>query len=248
MVVLAVIAPSLHPVQPLNPNSRRAPNGRALCTWCCAFGAPQVQFLSQLLGLNTSATCNVIVARAPGVLTLSVEKNIEPTVAYLTSALPDVDIQRVLRKAPSLMGYSREKLGTKIGYLKELFPGANVEKLVSAAPTVLTLDMKKNLKRKLRTFQQAMAPQQQGGEAEREAQRVRKVAAASLMRRQRGRPSSSSKAAAILDQALFVNKVDRALEGGLSPLLGRHKTVGVVTQMPALLLVSTKCVPCVGCP
>jgi len=203
----------------------------------------KVSAVADLLNVSTSSAARLLLTRAPGVLTLSVEHNILPTAKAIQELLPAVDIQKLLQRAPSLLGYSPATLRLKLDALKAALPGADVSKLVASSPALLTFNIKANVLPKLRSLQQLLAEIPASTTDDKKAMAVRRSAAATLLASRGGRSLANtgrgkrqpSMHTSIIQSAISVRAAERQLEGGLAPLMPRADVIRIVEALPSLL-------------
>ena len=118
----------------------------------------KVNGLSELMNMTTDETARLVVGRAPGLLTLSLDENLKPSFEVLQELVPGVSASTVVRRAPSLLGYSSNTLRGKLAALQKALPTVDIAKLVSLAPSLLTQSVQHNTYRKIRALQQLFAP------------------------------------------------------------------------------------------
>ena len=117
----------------------------------------KVNGLSELMNMTSDETARLVVGRAPGLLTLSLDENLRPSFEVLQELIPGVSASTVVRRAPSLLGYSSNTLRGKLAALQKALPTVDIAKLVSLAPSLLTQSVQHNTYRKIRTLRTPLA-------------------------------------------------------------------------------------------
>lgn len=205
--------------------------------------------LSFVFNMSTGATAKLVTSKGPGLLTLSTENNIKPSFVLLRQLIPVGCPHVLVRTAPSLLFLSEQTLREKISKLREVLSfleEGEFLRLISLAPSVLTLNVENNLVPKLRQLQLLFARKPPTEEANKLSKATRRLTAQRLVLGTGGKNmfgvKASSKAMGILGASLRLKLSDRVVSIGepgvesiQSPLLPRHEVMRLLLRAPTLL-------------